>query len=950
MTIRHRPKSWRTWSRMIWVALTITLLSYTWRQNGPTWLFGTLSGWALQGLTWAGGTLPWWWRFVTSRFRHLRLAVEESAPSWVLRWGEMAFFLMMAAIPPERLPWGIRERQEILIPVWLWLAAGSGLWLTNHKEWEFFVRRAQAVTLRKIAAGGKTWLFVITPLTAGIVAIAITGWGVRARWPLNWQGYPAPLLSQHLLTALLLLGGTWWLAEGRQAEDKRHKWWLIPWVLWGLAVVLWWQTEPTENHFLSLPLLPNNEPYYPASDAAIYFFQMLQGKLGWGYGGWHWIGTPFLRRYGMLTILHLTSRETLSYPLFIFAWVAILALSVALIYVVGKRLHSRSLGLLLALALIGRETVAMRAARQLAVVHVKNLMSEPLLRLFFLTLVAVLVTRPSNKPRAKLQYGLLLGALAGWGVLVRVESLMPASVVIGGYGLWALLHPRRKHWLGFGAALVGLFLVWAPWMWRSALLSRQIYTPKSIYYNSPWFFLPALQGASSPEYRYIVPSPTPTPKRPSSSPAYRETPPNTSTLHPSPISGTAIFIIQATPTPTPPLTTTSLPVFSPTAMPTATPPLTLTFTPVPTPTTTPPPFLPVNRLPTHLRQPLLHTPILGSLLRWWGITWQQWWAYIGRNVVTSWTAWPWSPRFYTPLQAVDHRPLASHHPLKTHHFVILVFNLAIWALGWVAIWRRSRWTAIAPWGVYGAYVIALAFGRTGGGRYIVPLDWIPLMYYLAGWLVLMQTLWQSWGLEVPKKWWTERHPTTLFARPTGWGKGMLALALVFLSATGVGLERYAVARADQHPEWTPPRRRVATFQDITKQITSWGAWPATGITSEEFRARLKGQKWQAVWGRVYFPRFLPAGERGGEWIYHERFEQDSLFTALLSSRGVTHLALSPPQPPGKIPLGAEAVALVCPQRFYDTAHLFATTSLFVVRRPNGTIWAYAAPKEEWHCP
>jgi len=969
--------SCKDWSGTVWSMLAIIVWGYTWNQRGISWLLGSLTGWFVTGLTLVGGSLPWWWYLVKRRF----LSIKQRPISWVFCWVGMFLFLALALLPPERLPWGWRDRQQVLLPVWWWFSAGCGLVLLRHPMRTTFAQRAWALVTKEFSGGGRIWLLVTVLMMGATGWIAATRWGVSAPWPLNWQGYPAPLLPQHLLISLLFVGIVWRLGNWRQRKwPQWSRWGTIPLFLWVVALAIWWNAAPTENYFLSLPMSPNNEPYYPASDAATYFFRTMQGKLGWGYGGWHWVGNPFLRRPGMFTLLHLVSCLSSRYSFWVFMWVAILALSVPIIYRIGKRLHSSGLGLLLALTFIGHETVAIQAARRLAVVHVKNLMSEPLLRLIFLGLVAALIMNHSNKPSLKWQQGLLVGALVGWSALVRVESLVPVLVILSGYGLWTLLQPRTR-WLSFGSVLLGLFFVWAPWMWRSAILSKQVSNHNSVYYNSPWFFLPALRGASSPGYRYLVPT-MPSPPTPSATQRLSLTPSSAPSLPPSsaptrlPPSSTtpsiaatnAVNITTYSPTLTPDLgtlPTTPAATFIPplTPPPTATPTPTFALTPSPTTTTpptstltltaTPTPFLPIHYLPPSIRQPLLRVPVLGSLLRWWKITWEQWWAYIGRNVVTSWTAWPWSPRFYTPLQAVEHRPLASNRPLKTHYIVILLFNLAVWALGWTAIWQRSRWAATAPWIVYGAYIIGLAFGRTGGGRYIVPIDWIPLMYYLAGWLVLAQALWQAWGWEVPSSWWLmesrQTPPSPVFYWGK-WGSGILALALVILSATGVGIERYAVVQADHHPEKTPPRRRVATLGDVSERLTAWDAWRTTSLSLNEFQERTKGQKWQAVWGFAYFPRFLPAGTRGGEWIHHERFNEGALFVVVLSSRGVTPLALSPSQTPHKIPLGVEAVALVCPKRYFDAHRTFVAASLLAVRSVDGSVWVYSASKEAWHCP
>lgn len=952
---------------MVWGASTALLLAWVWSHQGPRWLLTTLSGRLLLTVLLGLGSLPWWCCHVKKCCQAQKWL--RGLRGWWIAWGGVAFSFFLALIPPERLPWGWRERQAVLLPVWVWLALGWGGVLVRHPKWVDFTHQARGLVVQAFPRWWRAWLVTMGLLLGGTIAIAASGWGIRAPWPLNWQGYPVPLLPQYLFGGIFLLWGMWWGGRHLWHIKRDFPWWLLPLALWGVAVIVWWFVPPTENYFLSLPMPPNHEPYYPSSDAAIYFFRFTRSVYGWGYGLWGQRGMPFLRRFGLYTWLTFPALSHLSFLAFMLFWVALLAVEMVAAYFVGKQLHSRSLGVFLVLALMAREVVAMLAARRLDAVHVKNLMSEPLLRLIFLALISALIVHPpSQHRRAWLSQGLLLGALAGWAVLVRVEAMVPALIVLGGYTLWAVIKPHCEIRFGALAALVGLALVWAPWMWRSSYLSRKVYKPTNIYYGSPWFFSPAFLAAASPEYRYLAPTATP-PPLPTATPTSPTLPTPTATttltppavLTPTPISSlTATPMPPFTPpptasaTPTYPITPTSIASFPPTPSATPTPVTTTTLVPSSTPTftPTPTPFLPIERVPPNIRQRLLHIPVVGSLLRWWGVTWQQWWWYIGRNIVTSWTAWPWSARFYTPLQAVAKRPLADGQPFRAQHMAVLIFNLTIWSLGWTAIWRRDRWAALAPWVVYGAYVVALAFGRTAGGRYIVPIDWIPLAYYLAGWLVLAYALWRALGQRVPKGWWQMRREETspISNRQRAWGQGALALGLVLVSAFGVGIERYEVWRADRHPEWTPPRRRVATLQDVATQMTAWGAWSQVGLSSEEFWTRVRGKRWQAVWGFGYFPRYLAGGERGGEWIHHEKFEQDTLFLTVLSSRGVTPLALPMRKLPMRMPLGSETIALVCRSRAYDKRGEYVTAVLLTVRDGSGTVQAYVAPDAEWHCP
>jgi hypothetical protein len=71
----------------------------------------------------------------------------------------------------------------------------------------------------------------------------------------------------------------------------------------------------------------------------------------------------------------------------------------------------------------------------------------------------------------------------------------------------------------------------------------------------------------------------------------------------------------------------------------------------------------------------------------------------------------------------------------------LILNLFLIALGIGASWRSARFSGLIPLGIFVFYNFSNAFARTSGGRYLVPMDWIVLLYFLLG---LFQIIF--WGM------------------------------------------------------------------------------------------------------------------------------------------------------------------------------------------------------------
>jgi hypothetical protein len=71
----------------------------------------------------------------------------------------------------------------------------------------------------------------------------------------------------------------------------------------------------------------------------------------------------------------------------------------------------------------------------------------------------------------------------------------------------------------------------------------------------------------------------------------------------------------------------------------------------------------------------------------------------------------------------------------------LTLSLLLVALGIGTGWKSARLSGLVPLGIFLFYNLANAFARTSGGRYIVPMDWVVLFYFVLG---LFQII--LWGM------------------------------------------------------------------------------------------------------------------------------------------------------------------------------------------------------------
>jgi hypothetical protein len=64
--------------------------------------------------------------------------------------------------------------------------------------------------------------------------------------------------------------------------------------------------------------------------------------------------------------------------------------------------------------------------------------------------------------------------------------------------------------------------------------------------------------------------------------------------------------------------------------------------------------------------------------------------------------------------------------------VTLVVNLLLIAYGVNEAWKRNRWPGVVPLVLAVTYLLTNALFRNSGGRYILPVDWIVLVYFSIG--------------------------------------------------------------------------------------------------------------------------------------------------------------------------------------------------------------------------
>ncbi len=390
------------------------------------------------------------------------------------RWGSLLFIVLpIFAIISVYIPYLLKSS---------YLATGDVYYLAYfHRLWPFFVWGylvSLQVWVILVWKGGFHWsalqaersvlragiiVFLITLLMAIFVAlsgIGITpdtvGWGTPAVALLEWQVLLSWLCAALFLVLLL-----------------HHRW--PRWADLVLAVGIWflaagvWLSVPTKPSLYATPgRLPNYE-IYPFSDGAYYDLFSQSALIGNGFKG---EGIPARPMYvSLLTLFHLVAGQ--EYDLVIFVQTLLLAFFPVVLYFLGKELHSRPTGLLIALLAILREWNA-----AIALPFIYNGSSS---KLFFADLPTALVISVwtllailwLKAPTHRMYLPILVGGVLGVAVLFRTQTILLLPLIL----LLALmvLHRYWRLWLiSAGLMIIGFFLAVTPWLWRNAQITGQL--------------------------------------------------------------------------------------------------------------------------------------------------------------------------------------------------------------------------------------------------------------------------------------------------------------------------------------------------------------------------------------------------------------------------------------------------------------------------------------------
>ena len=284
-----------------------------------------------------------------------------------------------------------------------------------------------------------------------LALIEVVGWGKDPeRVSIIVMGVPMLEGQIWYVIGLLVLGLTIafsWMSipDGSRPVFCKRKDLLIAVLIWVVAVAFWMSMPlPVNNYFAPSVRAPNYE-IYPFSDAEQYDYNSLYVY----YGSLEDFVISKPLYVSFLAILHAIGG--LDYARIIFMQTMVVAFLPVVLFIIGRELHSRMGGIVLALLAIFREVSAIQATNMANVSNTKLLLSDMLAALLLALLALTMIRWFKCRQKQISGHEFLIGGMVGALILTRIQTLVLIPLMV----LLAIV----RNWRNFKSIVLSVLVI-----------------------------------------------------------------------------------------------------------------------------------------------------------------------------------------------------------------------------------------------------------------------------------------------------------------------------------------------------------------------------------------------------------------------------------------------------------------------------------------------------------
>lgn len=371
-------------------------------------------------------------------------------------WG----FLVFLRADPGEATFAVFERLLPILSLVCVISLEFLFWLIylrNRLNWNN-IREYRSLGIMSLAV----FLFLI--IIAAV--LAITRFGITPD-EFFWGSPGVPLLSWQVISSGLIALAAF-IAARLIKKPMDWKGDLVLFLVFWLGSYILWMSQPVpRSYFTPSPRAPNFE-VYPYSDAGFYDYVSQSLLIGSGFLNGQIITRPL---YAVLLAgFHTVVGQ--NYNGMIALQTVLLALFPAILYLLGKIIHCREVGIVMGSLAVWREMNLLAATPFTEVSNSKMLLTDSLTGVVLAGLVLWLVWWQKKKANSWV-IPLVMGGYFGLMLLLRAQALVILPVIIA-----LVLIIQRKHFKkAFAVSVIftiGTIISLSPWLWRNYQLTHQI--------------------------------------------------------------------------------------------------------------------------------------------------------------------------------------------------------------------------------------------------------------------------------------------------------------------------------------------------------------------------------------------------------------------------------------------------------------------------------------------
>lgn len=230
--------------------------------------------------------------------------------------------------------------------------------------------------------------------------------------------------------------------------------------------------------------------------------------------------------------------------------------------------------------------------------------------------------------------------------------------------------------------------------------------------------------------------------------------------------------------------------------------------------------------------------------------------------------------------------------------VLIPFNLLIISLGLGAAWKYAKLAGFIPLIIMVSYYVINAFGRTSGGRYIVPVDWVILIYYVLGLITILKLVTSFYSEPIAT---IEYLPQTPAEGIRWWPIALIVLILSFSMGSLIPLSQ--TLNQQRFPDRSPDEQ-ATIFTSITGDLPL--------LNENNIQNFLSSENAIILTGRSLYPRQFNINEGLDISVYryyHSMPFPRTLFTTI-GQQG-ERVVILPTTNPAPIPNSTDVMVIGC---------------------------------------